>query len=134
MDPSYKRSKVKDMAHAHMHDHHAHMVPVATQVMLAIVTTLVLDDGLKQEMRQVVDLMKNLSLNLLSNARNAQGHGRQANQFNGDNGQGKTGNGLNNGRGWRKVPTCYNCGELGHISPQCDKPSRMGGDMYPLPT
>ena len=78
--------------------------------------------------------MKNLSLNLLSNAGNAQGRGRQANQFNGDNGQGKTSNGLNNGRGWRKVPTCYNYGELGHISPQCDKPPRIGGDTYPLPT
>ena len=30
MDPSYKRSEVKDMAHTHMHDHHAHMVPIAT--------------------------------------------------------------------------------------------------------
>ena len=32
------------------------------------------------------------------------------------------------------MPTCYNFGKLGHISPQCDKPPRMGGDMYPLPT
>ena len=31
------------------------------------------------------------------------------------------------------MPTCYNCEELGHISPQCDKPPRMGGDMYLLP-
>ena len=59
--------------------------------------------------------MKNLSLNLLSNVGNAQGHGRQAKQFNGENGQGKIGNGLNYGRGWRKVPTCYNCGELGEM-------------------
>ena len=50
MDPSYKRSEVKDMAHTHMHDHHAHMVPVAPQVMRAVVTTSVPDNGLKQEM------------------------------------------------------------------------------------
>ena len=47
MDPSYKRFEVKDMAHTHMHDHHAHMVLVAPQVMPAVVTTLVPDDGLK---------------------------------------------------------------------------------------
>ena len=44
MDPSYKRFEV---THTHMHDHHAHMVPVATQVMPAVVTTSVPDDGLK---------------------------------------------------------------------------------------
>ncbi|MCO5563836.1 hypothetical protein L7F22_017485 [Adiantum nelumboides] len=29
---------------------------------------------------------------------------------------------------------CYNCSEWGHKSPQCDKPKRMGGDMFPLPS
>ena len=33
----------------------------------------------------------------------------------------------------RFIPTCYNCGELGHLRNQCTKPMRMGGDMYPLP-
>ena len=85
------------------------------------------DNGLRQEMRQVVDLMKNLSLNLLSNVGN-QGHGRSSNQPNGNGGQG------NGGRKWRNIPTCYNSGEIGHISPQCNKAKRMGGDLYPLPT
>ena len=79
-------------------------------------------------MKQVVDLMKNLSLNLLNGAGNGRRGGRQSNQPNGDSGQ------ANGGRRWRNMPTCYNCGELGHISPQCDKPPRMGRDMYPLPT
>ncbi|MCO5601602.1 hypothetical protein L7F22_055725 [Adiantum nelumboides] len=72
--------------------------------------------------------MKNLSLNLLSNARNYHGQGRQFNQTNNNGGQNSGG-----GKQWKNVPTCYNCGELGHISPQCDKPKRLGGDMYPLP-
>ena len=38
-----------------------------------------------------------------------------------------------NGKSLRQTQTCYNCGELGHISPHCDKPPRQGGDMYPLP-
>ncbi|MCO5560222.1 hypothetical protein L7F22_013833 [Adiantum nelumboides] len=33
----------------------------------------------------------------------------------------------------RFIPTCYNCGELGHIRTQCPRPIRMGGDMFPLP-
>ena len=47
MAPAYKRYKVQDMAHTHMHDHHAHMVPAAPQVMPAVVTTSVPNDGLK---------------------------------------------------------------------------------------
>ena len=111
--------------------HHVHAVaPIVPPIVPIVPTTPVQDDGLRQEVRQVVDLMKNLSLNLLGSA---QGRGRQYNQPANDGGQGRNGNGSNGGRGWRKVPTCYNCGELGHISPQCDKPPRMGGDMYPLP-
>ena len=41
--------------------------PVATQVVPAMVTTVMQDDGLRQDMRQVVDLMKNLSLKMLGN-------------------------------------------------------------------
>ena len=49
---------------------HTHMVPINPIVMRAVVTTTVQDDGLNQEMRKVVDLMKNLSLSLLNNSRN----------------------------------------------------------------
>ena len=46
---------------------HATLVLVAPQVLPAVVAVVVPDDGLRKEMREVVDLMKNLSLNLLSN-------------------------------------------------------------------
>ena len=63
--------------------------------------------------------------------------GAKRNPFNqpiGDHTQHKHNHGQNGGKGWRFTPTCYNCGELGYISPQCDKPPRMGEYMYPLPT
>ncbi|RYA83941.1 hypothetical protein DD594_26725, partial [Enterobacter cloacae complex sp. 4DZ1-17B1] len=98
--------------------------------MPAVVTTAVQDDGLRQDMRQVVDLMKNLSLNMLGQVGINRGRGRFANQPGGEE-RPRNGAGQSNSRFWRQTPTCYNCGELGHISPRCDKPPRMGGDMYP---
>ena len=50
--------------------HPVNVVPVATQVVPAMVTTAAQDDGLRQDMRQVVDLMKNLSLKILGNVGN----------------------------------------------------------------
>ena len=47
---------------------------------------------------------------------------------------GNNGVGCGYGRGRCYNPTCHNCGKLGHISPECDKPPHMGGDMYPLPS
>ena len=44
--------------------------PVVQLVAPAMAATVATVDGLGQEMRQVVDLMKNLSLNLLSNTGN----------------------------------------------------------------
>ncbi|MCO5548055.1 hypothetical protein L7F22_001511 [Adiantum nelumboides] len=107
--------------------HPVPLIPVAPQVVPAVVNATVPDDGLRQEMRQVVDLMKNLNLNLLSNVGHNYDQRRNSSQPRNDGGQ-------NGGKKWKNVPTCYNCGELGHISPQCDKPRRMGGDMYHLPT
>ena len=46
---------------------HATMVSVPPLVMPIVVVAAILDDGLQKDMREVVDLMKNLSLNLLSN-------------------------------------------------------------------
>ncbi|MCO5584209.1 hypothetical protein L7F22_038132 [Adiantum nelumboides] len=65
--------------------HHTHVIRVVAPVVPPIVTPIQ-DDGLRQDMRQVVDLMKNLSLNLLSNAGNHHGQGRQFNQTNNNGG------------------------------------------------
>ncbi|MCO5558767.1 hypothetical protein L7F22_012354 [Adiantum nelumboides] len=35
--------------------------------------------------------------------------------------------------GRRFIIICYNCGELGDIKPLCDRPPRMGANMFPLP-
>ncbi|MCO5584216.1 hypothetical protein L7F22_038140 [Adiantum nelumboides] len=85
--------------------HHTHVIPVLALVVPPIVTPIQ-DDGLRQDMRQVVDLMKNLSLNLLSNAGNHHGQGRQFNQTNNNGGHNNGG-----GKRWKNVPTCYNCGD-----------------------
>ena len=51
--------------------HPVNVVLVASQaVPPVVITTIVQDDGLRQDMRQMVDLMKDLSLNMLGNAGN----------------------------------------------------------------
>ena len=71
---------------------------------------------------------------MLINGGANQGQKKPFNQAIGDHTQHNHNHGQSGGRGWQFTPTCYNGGELGDISPQCDKPPRMGGDMYPLPT
>ena len=80
--------------------HHEPMVPITPQVMPAVVTIAVQDDGLRQDMRQMVDLMKNLSLNMLGNVGNNRGRVRFANQP-GDEEKPRNGAGQSNGRVWR---------------------------------
>ena len=46
---------------------HATMVSIPPPMMPAVIATATPDDGLQKDMREVVDLMNNLSLNLLSN-------------------------------------------------------------------
>ena len=93
----------------------------------------VVDDGVRQDIHQMVDLMKNLSLNLMSNTGGGRGRGHGYYQRGTNEGQigGDSGHGF--GRGCQYIPTCCNCGELGHKSFECDKPPHMGDDMYPLP-
>ena len=92
--------------------HQVPVVPVTPQIVPAVVNaTTVLDDGLRQEMRQVVDLFKDLSLNLLNDARNGRGCERNENPAKGD-GQPRNGGGQSTRRNWKYPPTCYNCGEL----------------------
>ncbi|MCO5579973.1 hypothetical protein L7F22_033840 [Adiantum nelumboides] len=74
--------------------------------------------------------MKNLSVHMMGGGRDqGYGYGRAygSNEgFVGGRGRGMAGRG--------DMFQCYNCGEWGHKSPQCDKPKRIGGDMFPLPS
>ncbi|MCO5595239.1 hypothetical protein L7F22_049278 [Adiantum nelumboides] len=81
-------------------------------------------------MQEVVGLMKNLSVHMMGGGRGqgyGYGHGYGSNEgFVGGRIRGMVGRG--------DMFQCYNCGEWGYKSPQCDKPKRMGGDIFPLPS
>ncbi|MCO5614979.1 hypothetical protein L7F22_069265 [Adiantum nelumboides] len=85
-------------------------------------------DTFRKEMQEVVGLMKNLSVHMMGGGRGqGYGYGRgygSTEGFAGGRGRGMAGRG--------DMFQWYNCGEWGHKSPQCDKPKRMGGDMFPL--
>ena len=78
---------------------HTTMVSMPPSVMLAVVGAPNLDDGLRKEMREVVDLIKNLSLNLLSNGGVNRGQKKSFNQAIGDHPQHKHNHGQSGGRG-----------------------------------
>ncbi|MCO5554188.1 hypothetical protein L7F22_007714 [Adiantum nelumboides] len=81
-------------------------------------------------MQEVVGLMKNLSVHMMGDGR-GQGYGYGCGYGSNECFAGGRGRGMA-GRG--DMFQCYNCGEWCHKSPQCDKPKRMGGDMFPLPS
>ncbi|MCO5573710.1 hypothetical protein L7F22_027484 [Adiantum nelumboides] len=87
-------------------------------------------DNFQKEMQEVVDLMNNLSVHMMGGERGqgyGYGRGYGSNEgFAGGRGRDMAGRG--------DMFQCYNCGEWSHKSPQCDKPKRMGGDMFCLPS
>ncbi|MCO5556648.1 hypothetical protein L7F22_010199 [Adiantum nelumboides] len=87
-------------------------------------------DTFRKEMQEVVGIMKNLSVHMMGGGRGqgyGYGRGYGSNEcFAGGRGRGMAVR--------RDMFQCYNCGEWGHKNPQCDKPKRMGGDMFPLPS
>ncbi|MCO5603805.1 hypothetical protein L7F22_057957 [Adiantum nelumboides] len=87
-------------------------------------------DTFQKEMQEVFGLMKNLSVHMMGGGR-GQGYGYGCGYGSNEGFAGGRGRGMA-GRG--DMFQCYNCGEWGHKSPQCDKPKRMGGDMFPLPS
>ena len=96
---------------------HTTVVLVPPPVMPTVAGAAILDDGLQKEMREVIDLIKNLSLNLLSNGGANRGPKKPFNQATSDHLQHKHNHGQSGAKGWRFTPTCYNCNELCHISP-----------------
>ncbi|MCO5580783.1 hypothetical protein L7F22_034654 [Adiantum nelumboides] len=87
-------------------------------------------DTFRKEMQKVVGLMKNLSVHMIGGGR-GQGYGYGRGYGSNEGFAGGRGRGMA-GRGY--MFQFYNCGEWGHKSPQCDKPKRMGGDMFSLPS
>ncbi|MCO5602199.1 hypothetical protein L7F22_056327 [Adiantum nelumboides] len=87
-------------------------------------------DTFRKEMQVVVGLMKNLSVHIMGGGRGqgyGYGRGYGSNEgFAGGRRRGMAGRG--------DMFQCYNCSEWGHKNLQCDKPKRMGGDMFPLPS
>lgn len=63
---------------------HMPIVPIAPQVMLVVVTTTTSNNGLGQKMRQLVELMKNLNLNMLGKVGNNGRHAKLANPSSGE--------------------------------------------------
>lgn len=107
--------------------------PIVQAVPVAAPTAPIarVNDDIRQDLNQVVDMMKTLSINLMNQGVGQRGHGRGYNSYN--QGEDHQSGGGGYGRGRIPIPTCCNCGELGHKNPDCPKPRRMGGDMYPLP-
>lgn len=104
-----------------------HIIPAPTVPVLAPPPTQETED-IRQYVRQMVDLMKKLSINFLSNPA-GRGRGRpNYDPADRANGAGR-GRGAYGGRG---IPTCFKCGELGHYNAECDKPFRASRNMFPL--
>lgn len=101
------------------------VIPVAkihtTQIIVPMVTSISEEGDIKKDLKQTIELLKDLSLNLMAKT-GEKGRGRGPNRG--------EGGGRGSGRGYNRRPlTCYNSRELGHYSNEQDKPR----DMFYLP-
>ena len=87
---------------------------------------------MKRDIHDAVELMKSLSLNWVESAGRGRGRSMMGRKVEEAHGSEISPGGIGRDRGYPSSVKCWNCGEWGHISPQCDKPVRMGGDIYPI--
>ena len=80
------------------------MLPIVPMATPATVAT----DGLRQDMREDVDLMKNLTLNLVSQSSGGRAQGKGFYQARSEGQVGNNGGGCGYGKGRCYNPTCYN--------------------------
>ena len=90
------------------------------------------EDTLKKDIHDAVELIKSLSLNWVEFGGRGRGRGIMGRKVEGALDAEASPGGIGRGREYPSSVKCWNCEEWGHISPQCDKPVRLGGDMYPI--
>lgn len=99
--------------------YHYKGVPLVVETHIVYPMVVYRDKEMRRDMKKIVDLMKELSINMMNNG----GRDRGPN--------GAKGCGRGSSRGYYvRPPSCFNCGDLVHYSNECNKPR----DMYYVPT